>query len=173
MDQSGRIRKCFYLLKDQRQRRQQRTVHRRQRLLDRSPLSPARFQKPGFRALFSEPRIVYSIEGPEALGGALLLGGAVQGEAPRKVLPQGAQEKVTVSPRSEKLVRWRSLLLRRGEAGGRRLLSRARGLGAIEVCEDARLEAVALKDTKQTRMKTKCSLLWPERRSVERMQTFR
>lgn len=97
------------------------TIHRRQWVLDRSPLSPSNLQKPGFGGLFFEPRIFYSVavEGPQAGRGGLLLLGAypptVQGQMPGEIPPQGAQEKVTLGLRGEELVGRRSLLLRRYE----------------------------------------------------------
>ena len=96
-----------------------RTIHRRQGVLDWSPLSPSHLQRPGFWGFFFEPRVFYSVavEGPQAGRGGLLLLWAhphvVQGHMPGEILPQGGQEKVTLSLRSEELVGWRSLLLQR------------------------------------------------------------
>ncbi|TNN48903.1 hypothetical protein EYF80_040885 [Liparis tanakae] len=66
--------------------------------------------------------------------------------APGEIAPQGAQEEVALGLRGEELGARRPLALRRG---GRRLLRRNLGLGAVEVRGDARLETVALKGNKE------------------------
>lgn len=92
-----------------------RTVHRRQRVLDR-PLSSSRLQRPEVRALFLEPRVFYSVavEGSQTGRGVLLLLGA-HPQMPGEISPQGGQERVTLGLGGEELSGWRSLLRLREE----------------------------------------------------------
>lgn len=87
------------------------TINRREWVLGQGPLRPSHVHKSGFRGLFFEPRILYSVavERPQALGWAR--SPTVKGRMPGEILPQGAQEKVTLSLRGEELVSWWSLLL--------------------------------------------------------------
>lgn len=142
-----------------------RTVHRRQRVLDR-PLSSSRLQRPEVRALFLEPRVFYSVavEGSQTGRGVLLLLGA-HPQMPGEISPQGGQEKVTLGLGGEELSGWRSLLRLREErwkrAGGGHPLRRSLGLRAIDVRRDAWLETVNLEKRKseESQMKQECSKL--------------